>query len=71
MDCPTLVHVEVKNRLALIHLRAWFFKYAVVTGTLMIAAILVMIVMGVELPEGLVGDMVGDVVELAKLIVTS
>ena len=70
-SCPTLVHVEVKNRLALMHLREWFFKFAVVAGTLLIIMIVMMLGMGAELPEGVMGDVIGGVVELAKLIIAS
>jgi hypothetical protein len=70
-ECPTLVHVEVKNRLALMHLREWFFKFAVVAGTLLIVMIVMMLGMGAELPDGVMGDVIGGVVELAKLIITS
>jgi hypothetical protein len=70
-ECPTLVHVEVKNRLALMDLRDWFFKFAVVSGTLMAFTIVIMIGTGVELPEGILHDIIDGTIELIKLIITS
>lgn len=70
-ECATMMQVEVKNRLALIRLREWFFKYVIMSVTLLIFLVLVLFGMGVELPEGVASELFDDVIEIAKLVFTA
>ncbi|MGI9213241.1 MAG: hypothetical protein ACR2HF_12295 [Methylococcaceae bacterium] len=71
VECSSMMQIEVKNRLSLIHMREWFFKYSVVVITLVFASIVGMVATGVDLPDGMVKEILGDIVELAKLMFAS
>lgn len=71
LECSSMMQIEVKNRLSLIHLREWFFKYSVVVITLVFATIIGLVATGVDLPDGMIKEILGDMVELAKLMFAS
>ncbi len=53
------------------HLRDWFFKFTVVSGVLVIIMLIMVVSTGDNVPEGMMGDILSGVIELAKLIITS